>query len=75
MSTVFHILVKTGIDVINILDSFTYNLGPHIPGIIASYIHVATTWRENTVDTWSSYIFPFWRISVKLTAYKIMYKI
>lgn len=41
--TVFHILVKTGIDAINILDSFTHNLGPHIPGIIASYIHVATT--------------------------------
>lgn len=75
MSTVFHILVKTGIDVINILDSFTHNLGPHIPGIIASYIHVATTWRENTADTWSSYIFSFLKDFCETDCYKIMYKI
>lgn len=47
MLTVFHIPVKTGIDAINILDSITHNLGPHIPGIIASYTHMATTWKEN----------------------------
>lgn len=43
MLTVVHISVKTGLDAINILDSTTRNLGPHIPGIIASCAHMATT--------------------------------
>lgn len=49
MLTGFHILVKTGWDAINILDSITHNLGPHIPGTIASCTHMAPTWKESIV--------------------------
>ena len=59
MLTVFHIPVNTGLDAIDILNSITPNLGPHVPVTIASFTHMATTWKECIVKLGVIHFFSF----------------